>query len=178
VNLGILPYLLSKIVILGVLCLVQCGVLLGIMSLAAHFYSGIFLPSIWEIYITLSLTSLAGVMVGLTISALVRNNDQAMSFVPLVLIPQLIFSGTLFVLKGYPLQIFGALFSLRWSMAALGSIVNLPENGDKIFGTCDACSTYQHNGHYLLFTWLTLTATILILGLLTGYFLKRKDAGR
>ena len=98
VNLGIIPYLLSKIVILAILCLIQCGILLGVMALGAHFYDGIFFPSIWEIYITLTLTSLAGVMVGLAISALVRNNDQAMSFVPLVLMPQLIFSGTLFTL--------------------------------------------------------------------------------
>ncbi len=178
VNLGIIPYLFSKIIILGILCLLQCAILLGVMALGAHFYSGILLPSIWEIYITLALTSIAGVMVGLTISALVRNNDQAMSFVPLVLIPQLIFSGTLFTLKGYPLQIFGALFSLRWAMAALGSTVNLPQNGDNIFGTCSTCSTYQHNISYLLFTWLTLIATILLLGLLTGYILRRKDAGR
>src|SRR5579883_805637 len=32
VNLGILPYLLSKIIVLGVLCLVQCAVLLLLMS--------------------------------------------------------------------------------------------------------------------------------------------------
>ena len=175
VNLGIVPYMLSKIVILGVLCLLQCALLLFIMSLAAHFYDGIFMPSVWEIYITLALTSLAGVMIGLTISAFVRNNDQAMSFIPLILIPQVVFSGSMFPLKGLPLQIFGIFFSLRWSMAALGSTLNLPGNGDKVFGTCDACNTYQHNLHYLIFTWLALVATILVLGTLTGFFLKRKD---
>ncbi|HJT56431.1 MAG TPA: FHA domain-containing protein [Ktedonobacteraceae bacterium] len=176
VNLGIMPYLFSKIVVLGVLCLLQCAVLLAIMSLAAHFYAGIILPAIWEVYITLALTSLAGVMVGLTISALVHNNDQAMSFIPLLLIPQVIFSGSMFALKGIPLQTFGALFSLRWSMAALGSILNLEGNGDKVFGTCAACNTYQHNAHYLLITWLALIASILVLALFTACFLKRKDA--
>jgi hypothetical protein len=147
----------------------------GSTKLAERFFDGIFLPSIWEIYITLALTSIAGVFIGLTISTLVRNNDQAMSFIPLVLLPQLIFSGSLFPLKGIPLQIFGAFFSLRWSMAALGSTQNLLGNGDKVFGTCDTCNTYQHNLSYLLFTWLALITTILILGMLTGYFLKRKD---
>ena len=175
VNLGILPYLISKVVVLSLLCFLQCAMLLAIVSLALHFYDGIFTFSLWEVYITLVLSSIAGVLVGLTISALVRNNDQAMSFIPLVLIPQVIFSGSMFPLKGYPMQIFGALFSLRWSMAALGSIVNLLGNGDKVFGTCNACNTYQHTQHYVLFTWLALVATILLLSMLTGYFLKRKD---
>jgi ABC transport system ATP-binding/permease protein len=178
VNLGFMPYLFSKIVILSLICLLQCAVLLAIMSLAVHFYNGIFLPSIWEIYITLALTSIAGMFIGLTISTLVHNNDQAISFLPLVLLPQLIFSGSLFPLKGIPLQILGAFFSLRWSMAALGSIQNLPGNGDKVFGTCNSCNTYQHNLLYLLFTWLALSITILILGILTACFLKRQDAIR
>ncbi|HVB20827.1 MAG TPA: FHA domain-containing protein [Ktedonobacteraceae bacterium] len=178
VNLGILPYLFSKIVILSVLCLLQSAILLAIMGSAAHFYDGILFPAIWEIYITLALTSIAGVMLGLAISALVRNNDQAMSFIPLLLIPQVIFSGSMFPLKDIPLQIFGALFSLRWSMAALGSSLNLIGNSDKIFGTCDTCNTYQHNPHYLLFTWAALIATILILGVITGVVLKRKDTVR
>lgn len=178
VNLGIMPYLLSKIVILGALCLLQCAILLVIMRLATNFYAGIFFSAFWEIYITLALTAIAGVMLGLAISALVRNNDQAMSFIPLLLIPQVIFSGSMFPLKDIPLQVFGALFSLRWSMAALGSSLNLLGNGDKVFGTCDSCNTYQHDPHYLLFTWAALVATILILGVITGVVLKRRDTVR
>lgn len=81
----------------------------------------------------------------------------------------------MFPLKDIPIQIFGALFSLRWLMAALGSSLALIGNGDKVFGSCDSCNTYQHNLHYLLFTWAALAATILILGFLTGYALKRND---
>ncbi len=175
VNLGIISYLLSKIVILGALCLIQCAILLAVMALAAHFYQGLFMPEIWETYIAIALVSISGVMIGLAISALVRNSDQAMSFIPLLLIPQVIFSGSMFPLKNIPLQVFGAFFSLRWAMAALGSSMNLLGNGDKVFGTCDACNTYQHSQAYLLYTWLAIVATILILSLVTGYALKRKD---
>lgn len=175
VNLGILPYLFSKIAVLSLLCLLQCAVLLFIVNLAAPLHSGIFMPELWEVYISLALTSIAGLMVGLAISALVRNNDQAMSFIPLLLLPQVIFSGSMFPLKDIPIQIFGAFFSLRWSMAALGSSLALLGNGDKVFGTCDSCGTYQHDLHYLLLTWLALVATIIFLGLLTGYALKRND---
>ncbi len=175
VNLGITSYLFSKIIILGALCLVQCAILLAIMALAAHFYQGIVMLEIWETYIATALVSISGVMIGLAISALVRNSDQAMSFIPLLLIPQVIFSGSMFPLKNIPLQVFGAFFSLRWAMAALGSSMNLMGNGDKVFGTCDSCNTYQHDPHYLIYTWLAIVATILILSFLTGYALKRKD---
>ena len=60
-------------------------------------------------------------------------------------------------------------------MAALGSSLNLIGNGDKVFGTCDSCNTYQHDLNYLLITLLALIATIIVLGILTGYLLKRND---
>lgn len=175
VNLGILPYLLSKIAVLSALCLLQCMILIVMMNLAASFYNGIILPEFWEFYITLALVSIAGAMIGLTISSLVRNNDQAVSFIPLLLIPQVIFSGSMFPLKSIPLQIFGAIFSLRWAMAALGSILNLTSFDDKIFGTCASCNTYRHDGHYLLLTWLALVIGIVVLGVVIGIVLKRKD---
>ncbi|BCL79103.1 ABC transporter ATP-binding protein [Ktedonobacteria bacterium brp13] len=178
VNLGILPYLLSKILILSMLCLIQCAILIIIMSMTTPFYAGIILPEFWEVYIILALSAIAGVMIGLTMSALVRNNDQAMSFIPLVLIPQVVFSGSMFPLKGIPLQLFGMLFSLRWAMAGLGSSLNLFSYDDKIFGTCASCNSYQHNANHLLLTWLALGVTILALGILSGYFLKRKDPER
>lgn len=117
-------------------------------------------------------------MIGLTISAFVRNNDQAMSFIPLLLLPQIIFSGSMFPLKNIPMQVFGALFSLRWGMAALGSSMNLIGNGDKVFGTCDSCNTYQHSLHYLLLTWGAIIASILLLTILTAILLKRRDVKR
>ncbi|HXR64799.1 MAG TPA: FHA domain-containing protein, partial [Ktedonobacteraceae bacterium] len=178
VNLGIMPYLLSKVLILSVLCLLQCIILLGMMNLATTFYSGIIMPEFAEFYITLALISIAGVMIGLTISALVRNNDQAMSFIPLLLIPQVIFSGSMFPLKNIPLQIFGALFSLRWAMASLGSILNLTSFDDNIIGTCANCRTYRHDPHYLLITWLALVIGIVVLGTIIGLVLKHKDVKR
>jgi hypothetical protein len=44
-----------------------------------------------------------------------------MSFIPIILIPQVIFSGTIFPLTGGIMQFLGLFFAVRWSMAALGS---------------------------------------------------------
>src|SRR5258707_15259835 len=130
VNLGIAPYMFSKIFVLGIFSLVQSAILVYIVNLKAPFHQGIFLPFLVEVYITLALTTLAGLMLGLAISALAPNTDRAMSFVPLVLIPQVIFSGVIFKLHTPVLQVLGALFAARWAMAGLGSSVGL--HADKL----------------------------------------------
>lgn len=180
VNLGIVPYLLSKIVVLGSLCLLQSLVLVLMVSLIEPFRQSVFLPAGVEVYTTLALTSLAGLMVGLLVSALAPNNDRAVSMIPLILIPQVIFAGTIFPLKSGLLQPVGLLFAVRWAMAALGTTIGLNGNylgGDQILGSIDS---YQY-GHgpdstrYLLLLWLGLFVMIVLLACATGYSLKRKD---
>ena len=65
VNLGVLPYMFSKIVVLGVLCLLQSLVLVVCVSILDPFEYSVFLPPFLEAYITIALVSLAGLMLGL-----------------------------------------------------------------------------------------------------------------
>ena len=184
VNLGIVPYLFSKIAILGVLCLLQSAVLVVMVNIAAPLYEGIFLPASLEVYITLALTSLAGLMLGLTLSAVVPTSDRALSFLPLLLIPQVIFSGVIFALNAPVMQFLGAFFAARWAMAALGSSVGL--HGDKLgvdsfsyqgnrFVSVDPTKFQGPALAHLLLVWGILLLMIVLFALLTGYFLKRKD---
>lgn len=181
VNLGLVPYMFSKIVVLGVLCLLQSLVLVLLVHLKAPFRHSIFLPPVLEIYITMALTSLAGLMLGLTVSAIVPNNDRAMSFVPIVLIPQVIFAGVVFRLdQPVFLQIPAAFFPARWAMAGLGSTVGL--HADKLgaddfsfVGTLfSPYSQAQAIGHLLL-VWAILIVMIVGFGALIAWFLKKKD---
>ena len=186
VNLGIMPYMFSKIVVLGILCLLQSAVLVIIVALRAPFDHSTFLPPLVEMYISLALTSLAGLMLGLAISALAPNNDRAASFIPIILIPQVIFSGIIFQLNSPLLQILGSFFAARWSMAALGSSVGLHADllGNekdfayqgtlftKVFPTAaDQLAATAH----LLLMWFALVVMIVVLAAATAYFLKRKD---
>lgn len=180
VNLGIIPYMFSKIAVLGVLCLLQSAVLVLAVNAVAPIQQGIFLPALVEVYITMALTALAGLMVGLTVSALAPNNDRAVSFIPIILIPQVIFSGMLFQINNPGLQIISSIFAVRWGMAASGSSVGL--HGDKISsdtwtfqGTLYSTFTQGQATFHLLLCWFFLVAMIVILGALTAYFLKRKD---
>lgn len=185
VNLGIVPYMFSKIAVLGVLCLLQSLILVVLVNFSDPFSHSVFLPPFLEVYITIALTSLAGLMMGLTLSALVPNNDRAMSFVPLLLLPQVIFSGAIFPLNSWVLQILGAFFPIRWAMAALGSSAGLHSdklNGDQLFGTVNTYhgtlfSTYTQTDamHYLWLLWLALAVMIMLFALAIGLLLKRKD---
>lgn len=185
VNLGILPYMFSKIVVLGVLCLFQSAVLVLVVQVGEPLKQGIFLPPLLETYITLALTSLAGLMIGLTISAIAPNTDRAISFVPIILIPQVIFSGAIIALKDWVTQVMAAIFPTRWAMAALGSSIGLHADktgGDKLFGgdytyhsTLFSIYSQDDATHRLLLSWAALIAISLALMVLTGVFLKRKD---
>src|SRR6266705_2434942 len=185
VNLGILPYMFSKIVVLGLLCLVQSAILVLCVSIPDPFSNSILLTPFLEVYITISFTSLVGLMMGLMVSALVPNTDRAMTIVPLLLIPQIIFSGTIFPLNSWPLQLLSALFPIRWAMAALGSSIGLHSdklNGDTLFGNSPTFhgtlfSTYSQVDaiQYLLLMWLALSIMIIVFGVATAYFLKLKD---
>ena len=186
VNLGILPYMFSKIVVLGGFCLFQSLVLTAVVELGEPLRQGIFLPPFLETYITLCLTSLAGLMMGLAISAIAPNTDRAISVVPILLIPQVIFSGAIIALKDWPSQILATIFPTRWAMAALGSSIGLHAEqvgGDRLFGNDytyhgTLYSTYSQAEalHRLLLSWAALVVITLVLIVVIGIFLKRKDA--
>jgi ABC-type multidrug transport system ATPase subunit len=185
VNLGIFPYMASKIAVLGVLCLVQSFILMVCVTIFDPIGHSVFLPPFLETYITIALTSLAGLMMGLMVSALVPNNDRAMSFLPLILIPQVVFSGAIFPLTAWYLQYPAMLFPIRWAMAALGSSVGL--HSDKLFndqlfgnvatyqGTLFSIYSQEDAVHYLTSMWLALGIIIILLGIAISYFLKQKD---
>jgi len=190
VNLGIAPYLFSKIFILGLFSLVQSFILVFLVNLKdplGQVHSVLF-PPFLEIYISMALTALAGLMTGLLVSAIVPNNDQAMSLMPLPLIPQVIFAGVLFSLDNPPfLQGVGAIFTTRWSMAAMGSTVGL--HGDALdadgfsfvgmlFTHIDPNAGHKAASDHLLLCWAVLGFMILAQGILIAWFLKRKDVRR
>ena len=189
VNLGIAPYLFSKIFILGIFSLLQSFILVFLVNLKEPLKqlggNSILFPTFTEIYISMALTALAGLMTGLLISAIVPNNDRAMSLIPLPLLPQVIFAGVIFSLDQPPfLQVLGAFFAARWSMAAMGSTVGL--HGDKLnadgfsyvgmlFTKIDQSSAHAGAAFHLILCWLVLALMIVVQGIIIAWLLKRKD---
>ena len=178
VNLAILPYVLSKVVVLGCLCLVQDFLLLIIVGQKVGYPTrGV----IWsgtqggfaELYITLLLSSLVGLMMGLLISALAPNTDRAVSITPIVLIPQIIFANVIFTLSDTIGKWISYITPARWGMQAAGSIAGLNDRfaaQDKPFYTSDA--------RHVLGWWAALVALTVAFFLITLIFQKRKDTLR
>jgi ABC-type multidrug transport system ATPase subunit/pSer/pThr/pTyr-binding forkhead associated (FHA) protein len=185
VNLGILPYAFSKILVLGAFSLFQSAAILLIIHLFEPFQESIFLPVLLEVYITLVLTGLAGLLVGLAASAFAANEDTANSLLPFLLIPQLIFAGVEIPLKDWPLQIAATIFPSRWAMTALGSTAGLHSDklgGDTLFGTDTTFhgtlfSTFSQTDaiHRVLLAWGALGVLIVVLIIVICIGLKRKD---
>ncbi len=185
VNLGILPYVLAKIFVLVLFALFQSAALLLIVNAFEPLHQGIFLPVLLENYITIVLSAFAGLMVGLAVSAFAANEDTANSLLPFILIPQVIFAGVEIPLKDWALQIVAMIFPTRWAMVALGSSIGVHADkvgGDALFGSdtsyhATLFSTFSHADamHRLLLSWAALGAIIIVLAILIGIGLKRKD---
>ncbi len=95
VNLRLAPYLLSKVVVLGGVAIVQSIVLIALCSLGGLLVAGMGPATYAALAGLLALTFLGGISLGLFLSAVSSNPDFATSMVPLILLPELIFSGVL-----------------------------------------------------------------------------------
>ncbi len=124
-NLRIPPYLTSKVAVYGIFSLFSC--VLAMITLSV----GVVLPEqgviMWgplEIFITLALTSLAGVSIGLLISAVNRQVNAVTYLVLAVLFVQILLPGVLFPMDG-ALEIPSRLTITRWSLEALGATAHM-----------------------------------------------------
>ena len=125
VGVRIPSYLASKGVVLGALTGVQTLTLAVIvLTLRPLHDSETALLSVLGILI---LTAWAGVGMGLLVSVSVNSEDQATSFVPLLLIPQLLFGGSLMPVHqmGLAIKVLSKVVIAQWAFAGLGNAINL-----------------------------------------------------
>jgi ABC transport system ATP-binding/permease protein len=185
VNLGILPYMFSKLVVLGILSIVQSAILLLITALIEPLHQGVFLPVNLEVFITFVLSSLAGLLVGLAISAVSSNNDSATSFIPIILLPQVVFAGVIIPLKDWPLQALAMIFPTRWAMIALSSSIgvhsqttgkdSLIGSDPSYHGTLFSIFSQPDATQRIVLAWACLGGIVLLLLITIGIALKAKD---
>lgn len=107
VNLQIVPYVLSKLVVLSGFFFVQLFVMLAIVCVFEDVPGSFFLH-----FFTLMGCSMAAAMLGLVISSLVQSQEKAIGLLICVLLPQIIFSG-LIPLKGGS-KVLGYLMVTYW----------------------------------------------------------------
>jgi pSer/pThr/pTyr-binding forkhead associated (FHA) protein/ABC-type multidrug transport system ATPase subunit len=138
VNLMIPSYVGSKFAVLGLVCAIQCGMLLGIVYPALGFEGNVL-----ALYGILLLSSLAGVGMGLTLSAVVRSGEASIALVPLLLIPQIVLGGIIMPIHelNAPMQVLSSAMISRWGSEAALRIEYLDDDLARVRQECgiDVC---------------------------------------
>jgi ABC transport system ATP-binding/permease protein len=118
-------YLVSKAAVLFLLATIQTVLLAAVVFAFQPLHDGT--ATYGNVFAMLLLTAFAAVGMGLVMSAAVRTQDQATSFIPLLLIPQLFFGGSIVPIATMtaPLAALSKVIVAQWSYAGLGSAVSL-----------------------------------------------------
>ena len=183
VNLGIFSYLNSKLLILGLLSLCQTILISIVILIGFKSPSPELIPWYLGLFITCFLTIFTSNNLGLMVSASFKNSSQANSALPLLLIPQIIFSGVLFKMEGIGKYISWLMLS-RWSVGAYGILVNVNEmipepitlfDGTEIPQPFEPSPVYEVTWQNLGLNWGILLLHIAVYFCLTLWLQKRKD---
>ncbi|MER7534943.1 FHA domain-containing protein [Streptomyces sp. NPDC097704] len=120
-------YLMSKVIVLGLITAFQGVIICGIgFSTRALPEEGLFMPPAVELCVQVIALGLTSMMVGLVISALVKTAEKTMPLLVMFAIIQVVFTGILFQVYGSPgLEQFAWLMPSRWGIAGAGTTLDL-----------------------------------------------------
>ena len=157
VNVLSTAYYCSKLLLLGAVGCVQTMLLLIVVYIVTGISGNVVAYAIH-----FGLLSLTGTALGLLISVFAKTEDQAVTLVPLVLIPQIVLAGVIASLSGW-LEIFSKLaITSYWAMRALVPNLDKPlpeqlgaEDWSAFFGLAMLCL------HFLVFVGAALAIQFL-----------------
>ena len=124
-GLSLFAYVTSKMLVLTILCAVQSFLLLvSYWILIGLPEDGIIMSPFLELFLTIFLTALSATALGLVVSSFFDNPDRALVVAPLLIMPQILYSGILFELEGTKNTI-SYFTTCRWAMKAFGITADL-----------------------------------------------------
>ncbi|WP_371483872.1 FHA domain-containing protein [Kitasatospora sp. NBC_00315] len=170
-------YLASKVVVLGLITVIQAVVLTMVglvgVDLDVAEGSGVFLPPLVEITLAVALLSFTAMMLGLLISALVSREEATMPMLVLLSVIQIVFSGAMLKLHGVPgLEQFGWLVPSRWGLGAMAATIDLHHI---LPTTLTADPLFHHTQSGWLLCMGMLLAISLALGIAVSLLLRRHE---
>ena len=139
--------------------------------------------SFYELFLTTFFTAVASTAMGLFVSSLFTNADRAMTVAPILLMPQILFSGLIFKLDGAT-ELISWLAVCRWSMEGFGTTANLNSlqmrlQQEGLPVPHDAEKFYDFTEWNLIKSWLILvlfTVLFLVLARLVLISIKKEKA--
>jgi hypothetical protein len=127
VNLGIVPYLASKFLVQSFVTVIQAAMLMalvfGTQEALAHYYPNRFSAPLIpqhmlpypQLFGVLVMLSMAGVAMGLLLSACVNSPDKANALLPYVLIPQMLLGGGFLPIRGVMFYLAAVASPVYWA---------------------------------------------------------------
>lgn len=172
-------YLMSKVVVLGLITLLQ-GLMVGLIGFSSREIpaTGLILDNgtMFELCLPVMGLGFTSMMFGLVISSLVKTAEKTMPLLVMFAIIQVVFTGCLFTLHGtVGVNEFSYLMPSRWAVAAAGTTLdfnNIAPNTD------DPTSTdplWNHDASAWGIDMAALIALGLVCGILVARFLRRHE---
>ncbi len=177
-GLSLTAYILSKIIVLGILCLIQSAMITGVFSVMVGLpEEGVMTAPFLELLVTTFITAVSSAAMGLFVSSLFTNADRAMTVAPILLMPQILFSGLIFKLSGAT-EIISWAAVCRWSMEGYGTTADLNSlplklQQEGIMIPHEAESFFDFTTSHLLISWGILVLFIVIFLVLSRLVLSR-----
>ena len=176
-------YILSKLITLGLVCAVQSVLLTSVFAAMVGIpEEGVVFGAFAEMLLTTFLTALGATALGLLVSSLFKNADRAMTLAPLLLMPQLLFSGLIFPLEGAS-KIISYLAICRFSMEGFGTTANLnnlelriAQEGFPVVH--EAEEFFEYTAAHFLSAQAILLVYVVVFAVLAGIVLKRIKSER
>ncbi len=119
VGLGLIPYMASKITVLGALVAVQCSTLAVLLWLFLGM-GGDYSFNLPLLALVMTATGLTGTALGLAMSSVFNSSEAAVGTLPITIIPQLVFGGLIVYFKDMPVfgKVLASLMNTRYAFEA------------------------------------------------------------
>lgn len=177
-GLSLSAYVSSKIIVLGILCLIQSCLITSVFSAMVGLpEEGVLMKPFLELLVTTFITAVSSSAMGLFVSSLFTNADRAMTVAPILLMPQILFSGLIFKLSGAT-EIISWVAVCRWSMEGYGTTANLNNlplklQQEGIMIPHEAESFFEFTSSHLLTSWGILVLYTIVFLILARIVLSR-----
>lgn len=191
VNLSLKAYVMSKMIVLGIICFVQSMILcVGINYMADLPDPALIGNTFADFWLTTYLILLGSTAMGLLISTISPTTERATLYMPIIIIPQIVFSGLMFELEG--IKDFISRFIVnRWGISAYGSVFDIAGIEDmSIFQDIDektlemldieipGLDMFEHSISYLITCWGALVLTVAVCLIFIYLFIKKQNKNR
>ncbi|MHB8531540.1 MAG: ATP-binding cassette domain-containing protein [Solirubrobacteraceae bacterium] len=144
IGVRIAPYLASKLAVLFAMAAAQIVLFAVIVLVLRPLHESSFVE--YQLVAVLVIAGFVAALLGLLVSAYAASEDQATGVIPLLLVPQLLFSGALVQSQDMTalVKVFSVLVPARWSFAAAGHTIQMQNriDADPVFSRI---SRYGHS---------------------------------